>query len=221
MTARRHRVSARLVARRTAQAASTAPSPRVGRDALLVLAMLAVILFDVVRGGPPRLSWAFLTEAPREGMTEGGIFPAIYRHGGDGPADDRRGRARGGRDRDLPARVRAAGVAADARWCGSPSPTWRACRRSSSACSAWASSSSSWAAGIDKAFFHGDKVFGQPALLWAALTLAVLTLPVVIVATEEALRAVPRELREASLALGATKFQTVSRRGLRRPRRAS
>ena len=64
-------------------------------------------------------------------------------------------------------------------------------------------------AGIDKAFFHGEKVFGQPALIWAALTMAVLTLPVVIVATEEALRAVPRELREASLALGATKFQTV------------
>ena len=65
-------------------------------------------------------------------------------------------------------------------------------------------------AGIDKAFFGGEKVFGQPALIWAALTLAVLTLPVVIVATEEALRAVPRELREASLALGATKFQTCS-----------
>jgi phosphate transport system permease protein len=64
-------------------------------------------------------------------------------------------------------------------------------------------------AGIDKVFFHGEKVYGQPALIWAALTMAVLTLPVVIVATEEALRAVPRELREASLALGATKWQTV------------
>src|SRR5919206_452682 len=64
-------------------------------------------------------------------------------------------------------------------------------------------------AGIDKAFFHGDKVFGQPALIWAALTMAVLTLPVVIVATEEALRVIPRDVREASLALGATKFQTV------------
>jgi phosphate transport system permease protein len=64
-------------------------------------------------------------------------------------------------------------------------------------------------AGIDKLFFGGQKVYGQPALIWAALTMAVLTLPVVIVATEEALRAVPRELREASLALGATKFQTV------------
>jgi phosphate transport system permease protein len=66
-------------------------------------------------------------------------------------------------------------------------------------------------AGIDKAFFGGEKVYGQPALIWAALTMAVLTLPVVIVATEEALRAVPRELREASLALGATKFQTVAK----------
>jgi phosphate transport system permease protein len=64
-------------------------------------------------------------------------------------------------------------------------------------------------AGIDKVFFGSEKVYGQPALIWAALTMAVLTLPVVIVATEEALRAVPRELREASLALGATKFQTV------------
>jgi phosphate transport system permease protein len=57
--------------------------------------------------------------------------------------------------------------------------------------------------------FGGQKVLGQPALIWASLTLAVLTLPVVIVTTEEALRAIPRETREASLALGATKFQTV------------
>jgi phosphate transport system permease protein len=64
-------------------------------------------------------------------------------------------------------------------------------------------------AGVDKVFFGGAKVLGQPALLWAALTMAVLTLPVVIVATEEALRAIPNEMREASLALGATKFQTV------------
>ena len=63
--------------------------------------------------------------------------------------------------------------------------------------------------GIDKVFFGGEQGLGQPALIWASLTMAVLTLPVVIVATEEALRTVPRELREASLALGATKFQTV------------
>ena len=54
-------------------------------------------------------------------------------------------------------------------------------------------------------------VWGKGALLWASLTLAVMTLPVVIVATEEALKAIPPGLREASLALGATKLQTVIR----------
>lgn len=54
-------------------------------------------------------------------------------------------------------------------------------------------------------------VWGKPALIWASMTLAVMTLPVVIVATEESLRAIPAGLREASLALGATKLQTVLR----------
>jgi phosphate transport system permease protein len=54
-----------------------------------------------------------------------------------------------------------------------------------------------------------DVVWGQPALIWAALTLALLNLPVVIVTAEEALRTVPREMREASLALGATRWQTI------------
>jgi len=51
--------------------------------------------------------------------------------------------------------------------------------------------------------------WGQPSILWAALTMALLTLPVVIVSVEEAIRTVPRDLREASLALGATKFMTI------------
>ena len=62
---------------------------------------------------------------------------------------------------------------------------------------------------IDDVVFGGRLVFGQPAILWAALTLALLTLPVVIVTTSEALRAVPVNAREASLALGATRWQTV------------
>jgi phosphate transport system permease protein len=66
-------------------------------------------------------------------------------------------------------------------------------------------------AGIDSALYGGRRVFGQPALVWAALTMAVLTLPVVIVATEEALAAVPRELRLASAALGASRLQTIVR----------
>jgi phosphate transport system permease protein len=53
--------------------------------------------------------------------------------------------------------------------------------------------------------------FGTGGILWASLTLALLTVPVVIVAAEEALAAVPRSMREASLATGATKWQTIVR----------
>lgn len=52
-------------------------------------------------------------------------------------------------------------------------------------------------------------LFGQPCMLWAAATLAALVLPVIIVTTEEALNAVPQSHRAASLALGATKWQTI------------
>lgn len=63
--------------------------------------------------------------------------------------------------------------------------------------------------GVDKAFNNGQLHWGQPNILWASLTMALLTLPVIIVSVEEALKTVPRELREASLALGATKWQTI------------
>lgn len=62
---------------------------------------------------------------------------------------------------------------------------------------------------IDHVLHNTDAVWGQPALIWASLTLAVMTLPVVIVATEESLKAIPPGLREASLALGATKLETI------------
>ncbi|GBD25473.1 Phosphate transport system permease protein PstA [bacterium HR30] len=65
---------------------------------------------------------------------------------------------------------------------------------------------------IDAAFYPErlpTPTFGTGGILWASLTLALLTVPVVIVATEEGLAAVPRELREGSYALGATKFETV------------
>ncbi len=51
--------------------------------------------------------------------------------------------------------------------------------------------------------------FGTPGLIWSSLTLAILTVPVVIVSTEEGLRRIPRNLREGSLALGATKAETL------------
>ena len=67
---------------------------------------------------------------------------------------------------------------------------------------------------IDQWFFSASlptPTFGTGGILWASLTLSLLTVPVVIVASEEALSAVPRSMREASLATGATKFQTILR----------
>lgn len=65
---------------------------------------------------------------------------------------------------------------------------------------------------IDKIFFADSlpvPTFGTGGIIWASLTLALLTVPTVIVATEEGLSAIPRQLREASYALGATKFETT------------
>ena len=65
---------------------------------------------------------------------------------------------------------------------------------------------------IDSVFFKEalpNPTFGTGGILWASLTLALLTVPVVIVATEEGLASVPRNIREGSLALGATKFETT------------
>jgi phosphate transport system permease protein len=179
-----------------------------GAALLIVLAILAVILIDVLHNGVSHLSLAFLTEAPRNGMTEGGIFPAIV-----GMVE-------------MVFLMTLAGVPVGVataiylhEYSSPVSPVTRAIRIAVANLAGVPSIVFGLfglgffvqflGAGIDKAFFHGEKVYGQPALIWAALTMAVLTLPVVIVATEEALRAVPQELREASLALGATKWQTV------------
>jgi phosphate transport system permease protein len=67
---------------------------------------------------------------------------------------------------------------------------------------------------IDALFFPEalpTPTFGTGGILWASLTLGLLTVPVVIVAAEEALAAVPRSMREASFATGATLFQTITR----------
>ena len=65
---------------------------------------------------------------------------------------------------------------------------------------------------IDQLFFPESSpapVYGTPGLLWASITLALLTLPVVIVSTEEGLARIPSSIREGSLALGATKLETL------------
>ncbi len=175
-----------------------------------ILAMLVVVVGDVVVSGSRTLTWEFISAPPKNGMTAGGIFPAIF----------------GTVALTLLMTVAAvpAGVATAiylVEYASSTSWVARAIR----VCIANLAGVPSIVFGlfglgffiatvghgIDVAAFGGRSVYGQPCLLWAALTLAVLTLPVVVVSTEEALRAVPRELRDASLALGATKFQTIMR----------
>ena len=67
---------------------------------------------------------------------------------------------------------------------------------------------------LDQLFYREalpTPTFGTPGLMWASLTLALLTLPVVIVATEEGLARIPKSIREGSLALGATRAETLWR----------
>lgn len=65
--------------------------------------------------------------------------------------------------------------------------------------------------GVDNLFNDKQLHWGQPNILWASLTMSLLTLPVIIVSVEEALKTIPNELRAASLALGATKWQTIKK----------
>lgn len=182
-----------------------------GAAAALVVGMLALILWDVVAGGAGKLSWEFLTAAPTEGMTSGGIFPAIY-----GTAV---------MTLIMTVAVMPVGVATAVYLHEYAPPRSRLAAAVRVAVTNLAGVPSIVfglfglgffvqfvGGGLDRVFSEpGVLRFGQPALLWASLTLAVLTLPVVIVSTEEALRAVPRDHRDASLALGATRSQTLVR----------
>jgi phosphate transport system permease protein len=179
-----------------------------GAATAIVLFILAVIVGDVVVHGAPRLTLSFLTKAPENGMTAGGIFPAIF-----GTA---------AMVILMTVAVVPVGVATAVYLHEYANPRSMLTRTVRMAVANLAGVPSIVfglfglgffiqfvGPGMDRLFHGGEKVWGQPALVWGSLTMAVLTLPVVIVATEEALRAVPRDLREASLALGATKFQTV------------
>ncbi|NTW48224.1 MAG: phosphate ABC transporter permease PstA [Chlorobiales bacterium] len=180
-----------------------------GFAAFFLVAIVLIMLVMIFMGGRDHLTLEFLTQTPSEGMTAGGIFPAIF------------GTAL------LVILMSLVGV---------PIGTITAIylteySRQNSIFTRMIQFAISTLAGIPAIVFglfglgffiqfvgHGmDKVvsgegvirWGQPNLLWASLTMALLTLPVVIVSVEEALRTVPRDLREASLALGATKFQTI------------
>jgi phosphate transport system permease protein len=192
------------------QIAEHALSGLTGLSIFILLAMLAFILVTVVHGGASTVSWEFLTASPRKGMTEGGILPAIV----------------GTAFLTLLMTVAAvpAGVATAVyltEYAPSRSVTARVVRVSIANLAGVPSIVFglfglgffilTMGKGIDGVLYGGTPTYGQPCLLWASLTLAILTLPVVVVSTEEALRAVPRELRDASLALGATRFQTILR----------
>ncbi len=181
-----------------------------GLAVLIILALLFTILGNIVANGWTRISWEFLSGDPREGMTAGGIFPAIFgtallvllmtifvvplgvlvaiyfsEYADRASMLYRWSRSAVDNLAGVPSIVFGLfGLGFFVQWVGR---------------------------GVDTVFFGGHLAFGQPAILWASLTMAVLTLPVVIVSVEEALRAVPQSFREASYALGATKSQTIFR----------
>jgi phosphate transport system permease protein len=179
---------------------------------VLILGTTGVMLGQIVYEGAPHLSVAFLTESPTADMMGGGIFPAIY----------------GTVLLTLFMTVLGVPVGiATGIYLSEYAPSR----------SLWASlirAAVQNLAGVPSIVFglfglgffvmfigrgldgmlYDDAdgpVWGQPAVLWSSLTLAVLTLPVVIVTTEEALRNVPRDLRMAAIGLGATRFQTLVR----------
>ena len=179
-----------------------------GLSCLMILAMVVIILGDILIHGAPGVSWEFLSSAPKAGMTEGGIFPAIFGTValvilmtiavvplGVAAAIYLQEYAR--QDSKIVNLVRLALQ----NLAGVPAIVFGLFGLGLFVEFADGS--------IDALLFGGKLTFGQPCIFWAALTLAVLTLPTVVVATEESLRAVPRSYREAAYALGATRWQVV------------
>ncbi len=178
-------------------------------SAAAIIAVVVIIVGDIVAGGASHLTWEFLTGEPTAGMTAGGIFPAIFGTfllviimsiGG------------------IP--VGAITAVYLAEYAGQRSRLARLVRFAVTSLAGVPAIVFGLfglgffvqfvGAGMDGVLSgSGQLVWAQPNILWASLTMALLTLPVVIVSVEEAIRAVPRELREASLALGATKWQTI------------
>lgn len=182
-----------------------------GLAVLLLLAIMFIVLGEVLWNGAPRIDGEFLTSAPSSDMTGGGIWPAIY---GTvlmtllmtvavvpiGVATGIYLSEYASRRSRVAAWVRAAVV----NLAGVPSIVFGLFGLGFFVLFIGGS--------IDAVFYDSDTpVWGKPAVIWSSLTLAVLTLPVVIVTTEEALKTVPRELRDAALGLGATRFQTIFR----------
>ncbi|MFN8209724.1 MAG: phosphate ABC transporter permease PstA [Bacteroidales bacterium] len=181
-----------------------------GLSVLLIIFIIISILAVTIAGGWPKLSWSFLSEFPRDGMTKGGIFPAIV----------------GTALMTLIMAVAAVpfGVITAiylAEYANEKSVFAKTIRFAVKTLAVVPSIIFGLfglgffigfiGKNMDAVFSGGELKWGQPNILWASLTMALLTLPVVIVSVEEAIKTIPREMREASLALGATKWQTIKK----------
>ena len=160
-----------------------------------IVLVIAYIIFDIVRQGLPAMSWQFLTEPPRRSGAEGGILPAII-----------------GTFYLVLGAVAVAlplGMGGAIYLCeyAAQGPFTRAIRL---AIVTLAGVPSSVFGLFGLGLFVLFLGFGT-SILSGSLTLACMILPTIIVSSEEALRAVPPSLREGSLALGATRWQTISR----------
>lgn len=199
----------RVLGRRARWRRWLSPLPLVtGFLTVAIIAMLAVILWNVIRGGIGGLTWEFLTSAPTNGMTKGGIFPAIFGTVflvflmtiavvplGVATATYLRFYARPDSTPTRAIRIAVNNLA------GVPAIVFGLFGLGFFV--------QFLGKGIDRVFYGGELTYAQPAIIWASLTLALLTLPVVIVATEEAMRTIPPDYLEASYALGATRWQTI------------
>ena len=181
-----------------------------GLAAVCIIIILAILIENIASNGWGYLSWRFLTAAPSEGMTGGGIFPCIF-----GTA---------ALVLIMSVFVAPAGVFVAiyfSEYADRGSWFYYISRQAVNNLAGVPSIVFGLfglgffvqfvGGGIDRFFNGGKLAYGQPAIIWAALTMAVLTLPVVIVSVEEALQSVPRSYREASYALGSTKSQAVFR----------
>ena len=179
-------------------------------SAVLIIAVIVILLVVIIIGGKGTFSWEFLTSFPEDGMMKGGIFPAIY------------GTALLVLIMSVAAvpfgTITAIYLTEYAHEKSILAQTIRFAVRTLATVPSIIFGLFGLGffikfvgGGMDDAFLGGHLKWGQPNILWASLTMSLLTLPVVIVSVEEAIRTVPRELREASLALGATKWETIKR----------
>ena len=179
-------------------------------SAFLIIAVIILLIVVIAIGGKDTFSWEFLTSFPEDGMMKGGIFPAIY------------GTVMMVLIMSLAAvpfgTITAIYLTEYAREKSFIAQSIRFAVRTLATVPSIIFGLFGLGffikfvgGGMDDIFQGGQLKWAQPNILWASLTMALLTLPVVIVSVEESIRTVPRELREASLALGATKWETIKR----------